>query len=182
MSWLGNLFTGNNASSTSASATSTSTGGGTFAGVGQTTPSTLPYTTPTTHIGTTVPNGGYASGPTTGITGGGTGTYIPNISTTGIGIASPATTGVYNPNTYSTINTMPGYGTVHISGPTPSISTDKVKIDLNELGELINVLKERFLIITPNFEKHEKYAALKKAYDHYKLLEAMLSGEENGNK
>lgn len=163
MSWLGNLFTGNNASSTSANATST----GTYAGVGQTTPSTLPYTSPTYHTpGTPVTAGGYVSG-------GGAGTYIP----TGGGI------GVYNPNQTVTINTsgMPN-GTIHISGQNPTLSTDKTKIDLNELGELINVLKERFLIITPNFEKHEKYAALKKAYDHYKLLEAMLSGEDNDNK
>lgn len=150
MSWLGNLFTGN------PSSTSTSTG--TYAGVGQTTPSTLPYTIPTTHI----------VGPT------------PN----SVGVAGPVTTSTYNPNQTFTINTggLPNYGTVHISGPNPSISTDKGKIDLNELSELITVLKERFLIITPNFEKHENYAALKKAYDHYKLLEAMLSGDENDNK
>ena len=159
MSWL-DFFIGSQASSTSTSTTSTSTG--TYAGVGQTTPSTLPYTTPTYHTGTT---GGYVTGP--------------------IGVVGPSlTTNTYNPNQTFTINTggLPNYGTVHISGPNPSISTDKGKIDLNELSELITVLKERFLIITPNFEKHEKYAALKKAYDHYKLLEAMLSGDENDNK
>ena len=167
MSWLGNLFTGN-PSSTSTSTTSTTNG--TFAGVGQTTPSTLPYTTPTTHI----------VGPTpTTITVGGTGSYGP------IGVAGPTTsTGIYNPNqTFTTINTgMPNYGTIHISGSNPSIATDKVKIDLNELGELISILKERFLIITPDFEKHEKYAALKKAYDHYKLLESMVAGDKDDNK
>lgn len=157
MSWLGNLFTGN----PSSTSTSTTTNG-TFAGVGQTTPSTLPYTIPTTHIVGPTPTGGLTGG----------------------SIGTPLTTGTYNPSSTFTINTggMPNYGTVHISGPNPSISTDKDKIDLNELSELISVMKERLLIITPNFEKHEKYAALKKAYDHYKLLEAMLSGEENDNK
>jgi len=72
-------------------------------------------------------------------------------------------------------------GTIHISGTNPTLATDNVKIDLNELGELISILKERFLIITPNFEKMEKYQALKKAYDHYKLIESML-GDENDNK
>lgn len=180
MSWLGNIFSGSQASSTSTSTTS-DTSTGTFAGVGQTTPSTLPYTVPTTHIGSmpvvsgtthvshigtaTVTNGGYVSVPIGGIG----------------GISSG---GIYNSNQIYTTNStgIPNYGTVHISGPTPSISTDKGKIDLNELGELISVMKERLLIITPNFEKHEKYAALKKAYDHYKLLEAMLSGDENDNK
>ena len=161
MSWLGNLFT------SKLSNTSTETTSGTYAGVGQTTPSTLPYTSPTYHTGITVPSGGYVTG------------------TGPIGVAGPPlTTTTYNPNSTFTINTggIPNYGTLHIAGPTPSISTDKGKIDLNELSELISVMKERLLIITPNFEKHEKYAALKKAYDHYKLIEAMVSGEENDNK
>jgi hypothetical protein len=87
------------------------------------------------------------------------------------------------PYPYITTGTggLSNYGTVHISGTNPTIATDKVKIDLNELGELINVLKERFLVITPNFEKMEKYQALKKAYDHYKLIESML-GEESDNR
>ena len=156
MSWL-DYFKSNQVSSTSTSTTST----GTYAGVGQTTPSTLPYTTPTYGVGTT-----------TTIT---SGTYIP---------PSGTPTGIYNPNQTFTISSggIPNYSTIHIQGQNPTISTDKVKIDLNELGELIGVLKERFLIITPNFEKHEKYAALKKAYDHYKLLEAMLSGDDNDNR
>ena len=74
-----------------------------------------------------------------------------------------------------------GQSTVHISGIHPRITTDKSIIDLDELSELIKVLKERFLIITPNFEKMEKYQALKKAYDHYKLIESML-GEESDNR
>lgn len=165
-SWLGNFFTGNNSSSTSTSSTS-----GTFAGVGQTTPSTLPYTTPTTHIGTT----GHVSVTTTsGTTGGGTGSYYPS----GLG--------VYNPNQSTTINTggystYPNAGTIHIAGTNPTISTNEGKIDLNELIQLIDVLKTRLLILTPNFEKMEKYAALKKAYDHYKLMESMI-GDEDVNK
>ena len=74
-----------------------------------------------------------------------------------------------------------GQSTVHISGIHPRITTDKSIIDLDELSEFIKVMKERLLIITPNFEKHEKYAALKKAYDHYKLIESMI-GKENDNK
>jgi len=87
------------------------------------------------------------------------------------------------PYPYITTGTggLSNHGTVHISGTNPTLSTDKVKIDLNELGELIKVLKERFLIITPDFEKMEKYQALKKAYDHYKLIESML-GEESDDR
>ena len=173
MSWLGNLFTGNHTSTTD-------TTNGTFAGVGQTTPSTLDYTSPTYGVGatgatgtTTVTSGGFVATPTTGITGVGTGTYYPS----GMG--------VYNPNQATTISTgystYPNAGTIHIAGTNPTIATDKGKIELNALIELVDVLKDRLLILTPNFEKMEKYAALKKAYDNYKLLEAMI-GDEDGNR
>jgi hypothetical protein len=105
---------------------------------------------------TTVPNGGYAPGVST--------TTYPYITT--------------GTNTY--ISGV-GQSTVHISGIHPRITTDKSIIDLDELSEFIKVMKERLLIITPNFEKHEKYAALKKAYDHYKLIESMI-GDESDNK
>ena len=161
MSWLGNFFTGNNSSSTSTSSTTAVTGG-TYGAIGATTPSTLPYTTPTTYpVGTT----GLAAG-------GGSGTYV-----------SPSM-GVYNPNQTFTISSTNTYqpANIHISGPDPVFSTDKGKLHVNELISIVDTLKERLLIITPNFEKHEKYAALKKAYDNYKLIEAMLSGEDNDNK
>ena len=178
MSWLGNLFTGNNTTTDSTiSATD-----GTYAGVGQTTPSTLDYTSPTYTVGSTVTSGGYVGGSGGGsigmatVTGTGTGTYIPN---------GAASVGVYNPNsTYINTYTSTGTynpGTIHITGTNPTISTDKGKIELNALIELVDVLKDRLLILTPNFEKMEKYAALKKAYDHYKLMESMI-GDEDVNK
>ena len=104
---------------------------------------------------TTVPNGGYA----------------PGVSTTTYPYITTGTGGLQN-----------SYSNVHISGIHPRITTDKSIIDLDELSEFIKVMKERLLIITPDFEKHEKYAALKKAYDNYKLIESMLSGDNNDNK
>lgn len=60
------------------------------------------------------------------------------------------------------------------------ITTNKnTKIDIDELGMLVDVLKKRLLILTPNFEMHEKYPMLKELYDEYKALEALLSGPEN---
>ena len=163
--WLSNFFTGNNTTNTN------TTDGGTYAGVGQTTPSTLDYTSPTYTVGTTVPSGGWVS--TTSTT-----TGITSIPTGGL-----AGMGVYNPNQSHVYTTAGTYnpGTIHISGTNPSLSTDKGKIDLNELITTIDILKERLLILTPNFEKMEKYAALKKAYDHYKLMESMI-GDEDGNR
>ena len=67
---------------------------------------------------------------------------------------------------------------IKVTGNAPTLSTDKNTINLDELAEMMSVMRDRFLIIIPNFEKHEKYAALKKAYDHYKLIEAMISEEK----
>lgn len=145
MSWIGNIFTSNHNSTSTTSVT-----GGTYGAVGATVPSTLPYTTPTTHIVGTTPN-----------------------------------MGIYNPNqnfTYTTTGLADYSSHLHISGKNPVIMTDKGTLDLNELITIVDTLKERLLILTPNFEKHEKYAALKKAYDNYKLIESMLSGEDDDNK
>jgi hypothetical protein len=70
--------------------------------------------------------------------------------------------------------TGPGWTT--ISPQTNSVfNTSKGnKVDLDELAEMMKIMKERFLILTPLFEKHEKYAALKKAYDNYKMIEALI--------
>lgn len=58
------------------------------------------------------------------------------------------------------------------------IQTDKHKIDLDELGEMMETLKKRLLILTPNFEMHEKYPMLKELYDEYKAMEKLLSGPD----
>lgn len=53
-------------------------------------------------------------------------------------------------------------------------------------GEEINIIealkdiKKRLLILEPNFEAHERYPALKEAYEHYKLMEdLLLTGNED---
>lgn len=70
--------------------------------------------------------------------------------------------------------------TIYVNGEDPTLKTEKVAINLNELGEMMKIMRERLLILVPDFEKHEKYEALKKAYDHYKLIEAMVMGKEDG--
>ena len=98
--------------------------------------------------------------------------------------------GVYPPGQVTVPSTSPVYtgigiqqpnyqSNIHISGTNPILTTDQGKIDLNELAEMMKIMRERLLILVPDFEKHEKYEALKKAYDHYKLIEAMVIGKEN---
>jgi hypothetical protein len=61
------------------------------------------------------------------------------------------------------------------------IKTNKNIINLDELAAVIETVKERLLILAPNFELMEQYPTLKDAYDQYKLIEAMLK-EENTKK
>jgi len=116
--------------------------------------------------------------------GGGSGVYTtttaPNTST----ITIPAQGGGGAGSYYTSGTTGPMWTTttqnanVRITGNNPTITTDKNSINLDEVADLVKILKERLLVIIPDFEKHEKYAALKKAYDHYKLIEAMVQEEK----
>ena len=84
--------------------------------------------------------------------------------------------------------TMPNVSTPVVpwsttTGPVTSINSPLVieyggtKIDV---GQAISMLMERLCIIQPSFELHEKYPALKEAYEAYKSLEALCkSGEKD---
>lgn len=61
------------------------------------------------------------------------------------------------------------------------IKTAKHEIDLDELGDVMATLKKRLLILTPNFEMHEKYPMLKELYDEYKAMERLLGGPDTEN-
>ena len=92
--------------------------------------------------------------------------YVP-----GYGPTPSIVNGLATPTFYSG-TTQPA--TIYVNGEDPTLKTEKVSINLNELGEMMKIMRERLLILVPDFEKHEKYEALKKAYDHYKLIEAMI--------
>jgi hypothetical protein len=59
------------------------------------------------------------------------------------------------------------------------IKTGKSKIDIDELADMMSTLKKRLLILTPNFEMHEKYPMLKEMYDEYKAMEKLLGGPDS---
>lgn len=57
-----------------------------------------------------------------------------------------------------------------------------VVIGGKKLSNILTVIQQRlFILDDPSPNKLEKYAALKKAYEHYKLLEKLI-GEENNEK
>jgi hypothetical protein len=49
----------------------------------------------------------------------------------------------------------------------------KVKINGQDLAEFMDTISKRLTILVPDPEKLEHFEALKKAYEHYKTLEAL---------
>ena len=132
-----------------------------------------------TYTGSTTFSGyapGYGATPSTVTITAPSTSYAPSTMTVGGG--GSGTGYVYTSTGTGPVFSNPNHHTnISISGPSPTISTDKNKINLDELADTISVLRERLLILIPNFEKHEKYQALKKAYDHYKMIEALIQEE-----
>lgn len=99
-------------------------------------------------------------------------------------------------NSYGGIDTIsigssyvsPSSGSFYINDPDQrsTITCDSIasrdgkKIDINDLADLVQGIKDRLLILTPNFEMHEKYPMLKELYDEYKAMEKLLSGPDRG--
>ena len=48
-----------------------------------------------------------------------------------------------------------------------------------DLGKLLETMERRLAILQPNPKKLKKFEALQKAYDHYKLLEALCHSEDS---
>jgi hypothetical protein len=50
-----------------------------------------------------------------------------------------------------------------------------------DLGKMIETIERRLAILQPNPKKLKKFEALQKAYDHYKLLEALCHSEDDND-
>jgi hypothetical protein len=98
---------------------------------------------------TTISNGGYTIGST--------GTSGQFYTSTG--------TGGYNWNNPPTVN-ITGTGIDMAAG------TD-ITVGGKSLKEFMNKMEERLAILIPDPKKLEQFAALKKAYEHYKLMESL---------
>ena len=72
-------------------------------------------------------------------------------------------TGGYN--TSSSVNITSG-------GIDMAAGTD-ITVDGKSLKEFMNKMEERLAILVPDPKKLEQFAALKKAYEHYKLMESL---------
>lgn len=125
-----------------------------------------------------------------GVGGAGTGT----VTLTGAGASSSPYT--YTATGTSYITSTGGYNGIGIN---PILTTNsnqsaitvkgdaefegEVKIKGRDLGEFMETLEKRLAILQPDPKKLEKFEALRKAYDHYKLMEALCQmPEEDGEK
>ena len=91
-----------------------------------------------------------------------------NISNYTIGSASSSnyyTTGTGGYNTSPSVNITSG-------GIDMAAGTD-ITVDGKSLKEFMNKMEERLAILVPDPKKLEQFAALKKAYEHYKLMEKL---------
>ena len=90
-------------------------------------------------------------------------------------INSGYTIGSSSSNYYATgtigINTSPSVN-ITSGGIDMAAGTD-ITVDGKSLKEFMNKLEERLAILVPDPKKLEQFAALKKAYEHYKLMESL---------
>ena len=104
---------------------------------------------------------------------------------------------VNDPTLISNYNQYSGYGSVAVSNTIPNSWTagitanstsrsGKLELDGNDADIIINgrslkdfmdTMEKRLAILVPDPAKLEKYEALKKAYDHYILMEKLI-GED----
>jgi hypothetical protein len=119
-------------------------------------------------------------------------------------ITSPVTYTVSTTSSqYSTVTGAPytfstGAGNVVLNGASPIWSTgpgnltgaglhvtsdaefeSDITIQGKSLSKWMGAVEKRLAILQPNPKKLKKFEALQKAYDHYKLLEALCHSEDN---
>ena len=133
---------------------------------------------------TTVPNGGYSYNTS--------GTTISTITLPNTTGSSYWIGGGGAGQVLTTTGTGPQWATVGtgISSTTPSIKVSgdadfdgDVKIKGHSIVKLLEKMEDRLAILMdPSPEKLEKFQALKKAYDNYKLMEKLCIEDKEENK
>ena len=77
----------------------------------------------------------------------------------------------YTTGSYTANNTSPSVN-ITSGGIDMAAGTD-ITVDGKSLKEFMNKMEERLAILVPDPAKLEQFAALKKAYEHYKLMEKL---------
>lgn len=79
-------------------------------------------------------------------------------------------------NTVLTTANTAGTGWVHLE-PTGFSSPE-----FDEMTERIGKIEERLAILQPNIELHDKFPALRRAYEEYLMLEKLINGSRDNKK
>ena len=95
--------------------------------------------------------------------------------------SSSYTIGSAGSTLYSTGAGSYNWNNVTTTSPSVNITSDgidmaagtDIKVDGKSLKEFMNKMEERLAILVPNPAKLEQFEALKKAYEHYKLMESL---------
>ena len=95
------------------------------------------------------------------------------ISNGGYNIGSASSSNYYTAGTtgYNFNTTSPSVN-ITSDGIDMAAGTD-ITVDGKSLKEFMNKMEERLAILVPDPKKLEQFAALKKAYEHYKLMESL---------
>jgi hypothetical protein len=102
-----------------------------------------------------------------GIGSSGSGGTIPTSGLNGTYYTTNGTSGA----NWATINTNNSQSTLNVKGDAEF--EGKVMINKQDLGEFMETISKRLAILVPDPDKLEHFEALKKAYNHYKTLEAL---------
>ena len=91
--------------------------------------------------------------------------------------------GIFQYNDNGTINTgidyTPTYSWAYPQSENIEVPANgDIKIGERSLKEFMDKVESRLAILTPDSKKLEKFAALRKAYEHYKTLESLCELEE----
>jgi hypothetical protein len=78
-----------------------------------------------------------------------------------------------NPYVFSTSNTVGNISSTGLHVSTDAIFEGDIKWKGRSLGDMLTTIEKRLAILTPDPAKLEHFEALRKAYQHYKTLEAL---------
>jgi hypothetical protein len=95
---------------------------------------------------------------------------LPTTTISNYTIGSSSSSNYYATGSYN-ISTSPSVN-ISSDGIDMAAGTD-IKVDGKSLKEFMNKMEERLAILVPDPKKLEQFAALKKAYEHYKLMEQL---------
>ena len=102
---------------------------------------------------------------------------LPTTTISNYTIGSASSSNYYATGSYNINNTSPSVN-ISSDGIDMAAGTD-IKVDGKSLKEFMNKMEERLAILVPDPKKLEQFAALKKAYEHYKLMEKLCQEPPN---